>query len=225
MGAWGSGSFENDTALDWAASVESLADVRRPFERLKEMTDASDDGAALVVDADLASELIAAAETVAMLMGRTSRDFPDELAQRLAEAGEPDDLMYHQARNAVCHVLRKSELAELWEEAAADSGTNEWNAAITGLIGRLNPDIEFVPWEPEEIEQRVGQAIQSCAFCDQPIAPEELFLMTIFDASTKASFDRGMWMHLACLNARLHHKHAIVDLRFDPDNMPDLDNL
>ena len=28
MGAWGSGSFENDTALDWAASVQSLDDVR-----------------------------------------------------------------------------------------------------------------------------------------------------------------------------------------------------
>ena len=28
MGAWGSGSFENDTALDWAGGVESVADVR-----------------------------------------------------------------------------------------------------------------------------------------------------------------------------------------------------
>jgi hypothetical protein len=34
-----------------------------------------------------------------------------------------------------------------------------------------------------------------------------------------------MWLHLKCLNARLHHKHAIVDLKFDPNNMPDLDQL
>ena len=33
MGAWGSGSFENDSALDWAGSVQSLADVRKPFDR------------------------------------------------------------------------------------------------------------------------------------------------------------------------------------------------
>ena len=35
MGAWGSGSFENDTALDWAAEVRSVEDVGKPFERLK----------------------------------------------------------------------------------------------------------------------------------------------------------------------------------------------
>jgi hypothetical protein len=39
------------------------------------------------------------------------------------------------------------------------------------------------------------------------------------------SFSRGLWFHLPCLNARLHHTHAIADLKFDPDNMPDLDQL
>ena len=76
MGAWGSGSFENDAALDWAAGVQSIDDVRGPFERLK----AEDSG---YVDVDLACEVVAAAETVAMLMGRKSPDFPDDLAERL----------------------------------------------------------------------------------------------------------------------------------------------
>ena len=218
MGAWGAGSFENDAAMDWAGSVQSLADVRLPFERLEAVGTG-------YVDADLACEVIAAAETVAMLMGRKIPDFPEELGQRLADAGEADKQTYHQARGAVGQVLRNSELAELWEEAAAESGVNEWHAAITGLIGRLNPDVEATPWAPEEIEQKVGQVLQSCAFCDQPIAPGELFLMTLFDASNKAAFDRGKWLHLNCLNARMHHKHAIIDLKFDPDNMPDLDKL
>jgi hypothetical protein len=218
MGAWGPGSFENDTAMDWAASVQSVDDVRRPFERLKAV-------GAEYVDADLACEVIAAGETVAMLMGRRIPDFPEELGQRLADAGEPDSDSYHQARRAVTQVVRDSELAELWEEAAAESGVNEWLAELTSLIERLNPDIEATPWQPEEIEQRVGQVLQTCAFCNKPVAPEELFLMTLFDASTKSAFDRGMWLHLKCLNARLHHKHAIVDLKFDPNNMPDLDQL
>jgi Domain of unknown function (DUF4259) len=218
MGAWGSGSFENDTALDWAASVESVADVRRPFERLKAL------GAAYV-DADLASEIVAAAETVAMMMGRRSRDVPDELAQRLADAGEPDADLYHQARGAVLQVMRDSELAELWQEGVEEGGANEWLAEMTRLIERLNPGVETTPWEPHEIEHRVGKVLQTCAFCDKPVAPDELFLMTLFDASDKASFDRGSWLHLPCLNARMHHKHAVANLKFDPDNMPDLDKL
>jgi len=53
MGAWGSGSFDNDAALDWAGSVESIADVREPFDRLKSLGDG-------FVDADVASEVVSA---------------------------------------------------------------------------------------------------------------------------------------------------------------------
>jgi len=225
MGAWGSGSFENDTAMDWAAEVQSVDDVRRPFERLKEETDAHGVEPELVLDADFACELIAAAETVAMMMGRRSRDFPDDLAERLANAAEPDDLLFHQARNGALHALRHSELAELWEEAVEEGGTNPWLEEMTRLFDRLNPDIEAIPWEPEEVEQKVGASAGPCGFCGQPVAREEMFLMTIFDATDKVSFDRGFWFHLPCLNARMHHKHAIANLKFDPDNMPDLDKL
>ena len=225
MGAWGSGSFENDAALDWAGSVQSLTDVRKPFDRLKALTDASDNGPAYSVDSDLACELIAAAETVAMLMGRTIPDFPESLRQRLADAGKPDDLLFHQARNAVSHVVRTSELAELWEETAEESGTNEWLVSITGLVDRLNPDIEFIPFEPAEIEAQAGGPVGSCAFCDQPIDRASLFGMNIHDYSDRMSFSTGLWFHLSCLNARLHHNHAIVNFKFDPDNLPDLDKL
>ena len=223
MGAWGSGSFENDSALDWAASVSSLEDVRAPFDQLKGLTDAG--GESVCIDSDLACELIAGAETVAMLTGRRIRDFPEDLARRLANAGKPDDLLYHRARAAVCEVLRHSELAELWQEAAEETGVNEWHIAISGLVDRLNPDIEPVPWEPEEVERQAGGPVGECAFCDGPIESGELFGMNVHDYSDAISFSRGLWFHLPCLNARLHHKHAIVDLKFDPDNMPDLDKL
>jgi hypothetical protein len=225
MGAWGSGSFENDTALDWAGEVRAVDDVRAPFERLKHDTDAHEGEGELVVDADFACELLAAAECVAFTMGRRGRDFPEELAERLAGSGEPDDLLFHQARNAVLHVMRKSELAELWEEAAEESGANEWLAELTRLIDRLNPELEATPWEPKEVEQKVGAPAGPCAFCDQPVSRDEMWLMTLFDATNKLSFDRGFWFHLPCLNARLHHKHAVANLKFDPDSLPDLDKL
>jgi hypothetical protein len=225
MGAWGAGSFENDTAMDWAASVRSLDDVRRPLERLKNDTDAAENGGALNLEADFACELIAAAETVAMLMGRKIPGFPENLAEALKDAGPPDDLLFHQARNAITHVIRTSELAELWAEAAEGGEVNEWHVHVTGLIDRLNPEIEFVPWETEEIEARAGGPVGVCAFCDGPIARDQLFGMNIHDHSDQMSFSKGLWFHLACLNGRLHHKHMLIDLKFDPDNLPDLDKL
>jgi len=211
VGAWGSGSFENDAALDWATGVQSIEDVGAPFDRLK----AAGSG---YVDADLASEVVAAAETVAMLMGRKSPDFPDDLAKRIS--GELDSKVYHQARSALMQVIRNSELAELWEESAAETGNNQWLASLTGLIERLNPDVEAAPWPEEEIEKVAGP-MQACAFCDQPIDHSQLFMMTLYDASNRLSGGRGMWMHLNCLNSRLHHKHAVINLKFDPNAMPE----
>ena len=211
MGAWGSGSFENDSALDWAAEVQSIDDVRAPFDQVKE-------AGAGYIDVDLASEVVAAAETIAMLMGRKSAAFPQDLAERLAGAGEPESEVYHQARSAVMQVMRNSELAELWEEGAEETHNNEWLAAMTDLIDRLNPDVEAAPWPKAELKKIAP--MQTCAFCDQPISPDELFGMTLYDTSNRMSGGRGMWMHLSCLNSRLHHKHAVINLKFDPNDLP-----
>jgi hypothetical protein len=220
MGAWGSGGFENDAALDWASSVESLDDVARPLSRL---TLPDGPAAGQTIDAGFASELIAAAETVAMLVGRGAPDVPRSLRERLENASEPPPALRHQARHAVCEVLRRSELAELWEETSSDCGLNAWHIAITGLIDRLNPDIAAVPWRAAEIEEQAGALAGPCAFCNEPVPADALFGLTVIDYSDRTSGQRGYWVHLACLNARLHHKFAILDLKFDPDDMPDLD--
>lgn len=225
MGAWGAGSFENDTALDWAATVESAADVRKPFERLKRDTDTAPEGPGLVLDADFACELIAAAETVAMMMGRRIPGFPAELAARLQEAGEVDDLLYHQARNAVLHVLRFSELAELWEETVEDGGENEWHGEITGLVERLNPDIEFTPWPEEDAQQFVAGTAAACAFCNEPLTYEKAIGLDIHDYADVNAFNPLLLAHLACLNKHLHHSHVVHNMKHDPDRPPDLDKL
>ena len=228
MGAWGSGSFENDTAMDWAAGVRSVEDVAKPFERLKRETDAHGTTPELVVDSDFACELLAAAECVAMMLGHKSGDFPDDLAERLAGAGEPENLLFHQGRNAVLHVLRNSELAELWEEAAAESGVNEWLAAMTNLIDRLNGDIEIDagPFAPKKPKLSPTDHIGTCAFCNGPIERQHLWGMEAYDAFDASGLSKkSVWIHLPCLNARMHHKHAVAHMKFDPNNMPDLDQL
>lgn len=218
MGAWGSGGFENDTALDWAEGVESVADVRTALDRLK-----AEAGA--LIDADLACEAVAAAETVAMLMGRASHDFPKRLRERLQGSGSPDDNLYHQARDAICRVMRQSELAELWEEAAGETGINDWHVAITGLVDRLNPDIAFTPWEPPDIAQTGAKSVADCCFCDAPIPAGAHFAMSLYDFSDQMRPGQTLSFHLPCLNARLHHKHSILAMKFDPDNLPDPDSV
>jgi hypothetical protein len=229
MGAWGSGSFENDTALDWARAVHSVDDVRVPFERLKNDTDGHVGESELVLDSDFACELIAAAECVALMMGRRCRDFPDELAERLAGAGEPDNLLFHQARNATLYVMRNSELAELWEETAADSGVNEWLAEITGLIDRLNGDVEVGPGpfapQPDKTLSPTD-VVGTCAFCNGPIERQHLWGMSLHDAFDPSGLSKkSLWVHLPCANARMHHKFAVAHMKFDPNNMPNLDEL
>lgn len=229
MGAWGSGSFENDTAMDWAADVRSVDDVRKPFDRLKRDTDAHGTTPELVVDADFACELLAAAECVAFMLDRRGPDFPDDLADRFANSGEPGNLLFHQARNAVLHVMRNSELAELWEEAAQETGVNEWLAVLTNLVDRLNGDIEidagpFAPKPDKTLSPT--DIIGTCAFCNGPIQRQHLWGMSLYDAFDSSGLSKkSLWVHLPCANARMHHKHAVAHMKFDPNNMPDLDKL
>jgi hypothetical protein len=231
MGAWGAGSFENEAAMDWAAGVQSVEDLRKPLERLKRESDAHSGDGELVLAADFACELLAAAEAVAMMLGKPSRDFPEELAGLLADARAPDNLLFHQARNAVLHVMRNSELAGLWQEASLDT-LNEWLVVMTGPIGRLNPEVTGDKWIDDWLNPKVERAgeptdiVGNCAFCDRPIERQHLWGMSVSNVFDDSGLGKkNFWLHLPCLNARMHHKHAVADLKFDSRNPPDLDQL
>ena len=129
MGAWGAGGFENDTALDFVATIESVDDLVAAF--------ASKPGEK--IDADTASRIIAAAECVATMLGRPADDIPEDLAARLIGFGKPEAALLEATRNHVSMVISHSELTELWAEA---DNPDEFNLAMTGLIDRLNPDIK-----------------------------------------------------------------------------------
>ena len=72
MGAWGIGHFDNDAAGDWMLELEdagSLAPVVDAFDEV----DASLD----YLDADIGSIALAAAETVAAMIGKPAKDLPN----------------------------------------------------------------------------------------------------------------------------------------------------
>jgi len=211
MGAWGTGSFENDTALDWAAEISSAEDIANFYQALPPY-----DGVTQL-DADISSCIVAAAETVATMMGRISPDVPDDLRERLSGT-EPSDDLIGTARNTLSAMLSGSELVELWAEDA--DGAEEWNKAITGLIDRLNPELPYAPPPLDEIEQQLGY-LTTCAFCDEPIAEGEIFHLDFRDFSSDAGryVSRGIYCHLPCLNGKLHPKHLLQNWKFDPGKL------
>jgi hypothetical protein len=225
MGAWGSGSFENDDAMDWVAGVHSASDVAKPFERLKTDTDAFEEEGELQLDLTFASQLVAAAEVVAMMMGRKIPPFPEDLAKRIGGAQDVDALLFHQARNAVLHVTRHSELAQLWDENAEGEIENEWLAEITGLIERLNPDLEYVPAMPEFERWDMEDHTALCAFCRRPVEVEDCHTLDVTEHGDIFKSSRSLPLHLKCLNSRLHADTMVIDFRPDPDRPINLDAL
>lgn len=134
MGAWDVGSFDNDTACDWAYELhaaEDLAMVQNAIEAVlvHEMD---------YLEADVASEALAACEVVARLQGNWG-----EKSDHSAAVDDwvdhhpmtpPSDLVKH-ALEAIDRILgNASELRELWDESRDSS---KWRAAVAELRERV----------------------------------------------------------------------------------------
>lgn len=207
MGAWGAGSFENDTALDWADELESAKDIEKVFTGLPPFDGATD------LDADDASRVIAAAEAVAAMMGRVADDVPEDLLEKL-QGKEPSGELIEMARGCVSRVMSKSELLDLWAED--EEGSEEFGRAITGLVDRLNPDMSWDRPTKEEVEKQAGP-IMPCVFCDEGMTEGDMFYLGFRDYTDRNGLfgEQGLYCHLRCLNAKLHPRHMVQNWKFD----------
>ena len=129
MGAWGTGSFENDDAADWVSGLDAITSE----ELTRILAHAADDPEYL--EAPAASVAVAAAEVVAALRGSGAdgtqakiRDWVGKHPQAFTAE------LQAMAIRAVDRVRRNSELKDLWMEA---DGLNEWIAGLRELQGRL----------------------------------------------------------------------------------------
>lgn len=133
MGTWGIYAFENDTALDW------LYDFAVNDFRLIDRTLAGVAGMQVVdeLDADEASEVLAAAECVAAAAGFPGSNLPDEVTDWVTNA-QPIRVRkeyVQMARTAVTRVREQSELKELWAESDEYA---LWDTAVADLQTRLD---------------------------------------------------------------------------------------
>jgi hypothetical protein len=132
MGAWDATSFGNDTANDWAYDLEGCDDLSHIETTLQHVMDVGDD----YLDADMASEAVAAAEVLAWLSGKPIpvNSYTEKIAEWVSShPTKPSAATIQMALSVLDRIQREqSELAELWE------GDPEWTDSMTDLRNRLS---------------------------------------------------------------------------------------
>jgi Domain of unknown function (DUF4259) len=134
MGAWSHEPFGNDAACDWAYGLDDVGDLSLIEAALAAVIEDDAD----FLEASTAEEAIAAAETLAHVLGRgTQKDAYTEKAMAWAKAlGEtPSPALRNKARQALQRILADgSELRDLWQESDAFA---EWERSVRALQSAL----------------------------------------------------------------------------------------
>ncbi len=203
MGTWGPNSFENDTAADFVDGLEDAAGLQDALQDV--MPDHN-------MDASRAETIIAAADCVAVMMGRVGPGTQKELVSRLKKLGAPPPELVDAAKEAVSSVMAGGELLELWGETDA----SDFNEAITLLMLRLNPESEVVSHEPV----KPHKLKINCVFCDKPVDPDDLLELTVqINAEKLSSMTHYKPCHHVCLNRALNPKHLVQHWEFSDDDL------
>ena len=133
MGAWGVLAFDNDTANDWAYELESSRDLSLIDSALARVEASGNN----YLDADAASEALAACEVLARLKGKPgySNAYTEKVDAWVENhAGEPPTALVARAEAVIDRILgENSELRDLW----ADSDIDAWKRSVDDLRQRL----------------------------------------------------------------------------------------
>jgi hypothetical protein len=126
MGAWGSGYFENDGALDALAELSG----EPTFDRIMQIFEGSK---APYIETDIAEAIVA---TAAIVTGESGGARNARASQIYAALGVLPASVKKSAIEALQGVLTRSETAELWANAAP-ADRQAWMFGIDELIMKL----------------------------------------------------------------------------------------
>lgn len=152
MGAWGTGSFENDTAMDLVGELRRSEDPGYPQAVLGQL-----DGVGRLAGR-AAEKGIAAAEAVAASRGYPAEETPAGVLEWLRVSGARADAGAAElALRVIDAVEADSELDLLWD---GDDGS-VWHAAIADLRRRLRAQEQDISLPPRaEVRYRTGDVAQ-----------------------------------------------------------------
>lgn len=129
MGAWGSGNFDNDDALDWLAELDGTDFVVK--NALAVVAESARDAR---LTTGMCCCALAAAELVAARSGNPAAQIPSAAAEWAAQRSGADSSLQDLARVAVQRIEEKSGLQELFDEGGYNK---EWHAVLDDLLQRL----------------------------------------------------------------------------------------
>lgn len=132
-GAWDTGPFDNDDALDWVWELSESDDLSVIEIALRDAAASSS-----YLEAPTGSIAVAAAEVVAALKGNPRAELPLEVSEWvMAHKADVDKELTEAARKAIELVLDadSSELAQLWSDS--DELADVWTADLQDLLKRL----------------------------------------------------------------------------------------
>ena len=141
MGAWGTGIFENDSALDWFGDYEYQG-ASTVILTLFEVSETPNDD---YLDVDMGASALAACEVVATAYGFPPKNEEDEFITQLslhAVAIRNTDGLVAFSLKALDRVMdENSELLELWEESGGENEAS-FRSNVLDLRERLIKAIE-----------------------------------------------------------------------------------
>ena len=129
LGAWGKGSFDNDSALDWVYELEESSDLSAIQSALMMESD--------YLEVDEGAAILAASEVLLALAGRPRTGLPESVLQWAGQNSSLDpSTLKSAAANGIMRVLSKdSELNGLWEET---DEYESWKADVEMLLGAID---------------------------------------------------------------------------------------
>lgn len=188
MGAWGYSSFENDTALDCIEEWKDVSAIRRLLEGAA--------NSAAELDADEASCLLAAAEVVCTMMGRTAADFPEDALDNWKAAGDPDEALRTMATVGVERVRDNSELAELWAEEPSEN--KKWQKEIKALLKRLDPEQPYRKPRNKKKDALPDDFLGYCMICNGMVTERDGYNFVVDMGGPKMT----VFPHRACVQEK-----------------------
>jgi Domain of unknown function (DUF4259) len=134
MGAWGNGVFDNDTACDWAYSLEESKDLSVVEAALEQVLATSSE----YLEASYSEEALAAVEVVARLQGNfgemnSYNEVVDAWVGKNKFSVSPE--LANKAKAAIDRILNDhSEIVELWQESEEFEA---WKSNVENLRLRI----------------------------------------------------------------------------------------